>query len=102
MYQQSTDMITRAFLFLLAMLTGFSTAQAADSLRPAPSAIGSAAISSATVAASVSVFVRRADIQVRHPQASKFNATLIDAHYSRFADQIAPTPRTYPSDRSRQ
>jgi hypothetical protein len=95
-------MITRAFLFLLAMLTGFSAAQAADTLRPAQSAIGSAAISSATIAASVSEFERRADVQVSHPQASSVFATLIEVQYSPSADQIAPSPRTYRSDRSRQ
>lgn len=95
-------MITRAFLFLLAILTGFSTAQAADSLRPAQSAIGSAAISSATIAASASVFERRADVQVSYPQAFSIIATLIDVQYFPSGDQIAPSPRTYRSDRSRQ
>jgi hypothetical protein len=95
-------MITRAFLFLLAMLTGFSTAHAANSLRPAQSAIGSAAISSATIAASVSVFVKRADIQVRHPQVFNVIVTLIDVQYLCFAGQIAPSPCTARSDRSRQ
>ncbi len=95
-------MITRAFLFLLAMLTGFSAAQAAETLRPAQSAIGSAAISSATIAASVSVFERRAVVQVSHPQAFSLVATLIDVQSAPSVDQIAPSPRTYRSDRSRQ
>ncbi len=95
-------MITRAFLFLLAMLTGFSTAQAADTLRPAQLAVGSAAISSATIAVSVSVFERRADLQISYPQAFGQFAALIDVQYLPSGDQTAPTPGTYPSDRSRQ
>ncbi len=35
-------MITRSFLFLLAMITGFSAAQAADSVRQTPEMVGSA------------------------------------------------------------
>jgi hypothetical protein len=48
-------MITRSFLFLLAMLTGFSAAQAADNARPLPSAMGTAA--SAAPAQSLEVAV---------------------------------------------
>jgi hypothetical protein len=35
-------MITRSFLFLLAMITGFSAAHAADSVRQTPEMVGSA------------------------------------------------------------
>ena len=56
----------RLLIYLLAMMTGFSAAQAARPVSPTPATLGSAAVQGAVVAASVAV--------VRHEATSATNS----------------------------
>ena len=56
----------RLLIYLLAMMTGFSAAQAARPISATPATLGSAAVQDAVVAASVSV--------VRHKATSAINS----------------------------
>jgi hypothetical protein len=95
-------MITRTFLFLLAMVTGFSAANAAEGARAVPSEIGA----SATVALLTSVIDDTAGIS--HTAACVFcekpailAAVTQPAIYAAL-DFAAPTSCTYRGDRTRE
>ena len=93
-------MITRFFLFILALVSGVSAAQAAQSVRPAQSAVGSsAAFTSAEVLGSRAHVVSTTRPAYLEPVSRA--ACLI----SQMAPQhivIAAFPRTYCGDRTRQ
>ena len=95
-------MIIRVFLFLLAMLTGVSAAQAAGNLHRSPSVIGSTAVSSARLAAPAVTLTRTCSLSVKR-------LTTADQTLAAAKVQIVPAqqlaviaPTTFRSDRTRQ
>jgi hypothetical protein len=94
-------MLTRAFLILLAMMTGLTAAQAAEAMRPAQNALSVSTPKDAQACAEVAL-------------ASKQRHRLHIASFTQSEDYIiqstdtsvrdntrAPTPRTFISDRAR-
>jgi hypothetical protein len=94
-------MLTRAFLILLAMMTGLSAAQAAEAVRPPQNALSVSTPKNAQACAEVAL-------------ASKQRHRLHIATFTRSAeyiiqvadtrvveDTLAPTQRTFISDRAR-
>jgi hypothetical protein len=102
MYAHNRTMITRTFLFLLAMVTGFSTANAAQTQRVAPSEIGVAA-SVVLVHAIAAQSAERAASTASYSQTQPFKLPAM-AKFLAFAvqEQTATITRTYRSDRSRE
>jgi hypothetical protein len=95
-------MITRFFLFMLAMISGVSAAQAVDGARPAQSAVGSNAARAVTgvkvaVVFEQSVYVARPLFVEPVTFTGSEKAEILSQHI-----EAAPFPRTYRGDRSRQ
>jgi hypothetical protein len=94
-------MFTRSFLFLLAMVTGFSAAQAGDSLRHTPAAVGAAA---SVVQSAVVLWSNEAKPTKAH--SAILTAVLFDradyVAYPYTAPQIIVAPRVHIGDRNRQ
>jgi hypothetical protein len=101
MYKFNRQMITRIFLFVLAIVTGVSAAQAAPPVRAAQSevwtsvSVGGSAINTAAIA--------------RTAEASRYVFALAPSYASSVFQQVLilqnqalPFPRTFNSDRSRQ
>jgi hypothetical protein len=95
-------MITRFFLFVLAMISGVSAAQAADGARPAQSAVGSSA-ALAVAGTKVAAAFERAVYSVRPVFVAPASFTGSE-ETPILSQQIeaAIFPRTYPGDRTRQ
>ena len=95
-------MIIRVFLFLLAMLTGVSAAQAAGDLHRSPSVIGSTAVISARLAAPAVALTRTYSLSLACIPTA--NQTLAAAKVQIVpAQQLAViAPTTFRSDRTRQ
>jgi hypothetical protein len=95
-------MITRFFLFVLAMISGVSAAQAADGARPAQSAVGSSA-ALAVAGTKVAAAFERAVHSVRPVFVAPASFTgseetpILSQHI-----EAAIFPRTYSGDRTRQ
>ncbi len=95
-------MITRTFLFLLAMVTGFSAANAEQTARPALAEIGA----SASVSSTYSNAVEQCDrllaatcVLLQHPAklaVTAYSSVLI------LSNQALPAPRTHRADRARE
>ena len=93
-------MLTRTFLFLLAMMSGLSAAQAAERVRPVQSEIG-AGTSSAIDAASALVEDSAGAIDCFAPVHAYAHAVLQDV--KRPVSYAAPvTARVFIGDRNRQ
>ena len=94
-------MLTRSFLFLLAILTGVA-APAANAAQPQQAAIGSAAelVSSRLVALSARQDISRYSYAQIHDECG-FTARLNSVAYFE-AHQVFVTPRTYRGDRTRE
>lgn len=95
-------MITRTLLFLLAMVTGFSAANAAESTRAVPSEIGA----SATVALLANIVDESSELS--HASASEFCEKPVilalvarPAVYAVFGLTVV-APCTYRGDRTRE
>jgi hypothetical protein len=94
-------MIIRAFLFLLAMLTGVTAANAAGNVHLSPSSIGATALSnSAQVGPSISVGKVDRNL-LRHFPAQPRTLVFVKRDYFP-KEQFAPAPRTLRSDRARE
>ncbi len=92
-------MLTRSFLFLLAMMTGLSAAQAADTVRHAPAAVGASAVQAVDLLRSSQVKPAKAHIAILT------NAALDPIPSLRApvaADFSIPAPRIFIGDRNRQ
>jgi hypothetical protein len=102
MYSNNRTMITRFFLFMLAMISGVSAAQAADGARPAQSAVGSSA-ALAVVGTKTAAALERAVYAVR-PLFVEPVAFTGSEKAEILSQQIeaAPFPRIHPGDRTRQ
>jgi hypothetical protein len=95
-------MLTRAFLLLLAMMTGLSAAQAAENVRPVHGAPGLSAamaqirVVTAEKAAQRSVCAFSSISQIHH-----FDATA-SKHFWVVPNDAPIAPRTYRADRARE
>lgn len=94
-------MLTRAFLILLAMMTGLTAAQAAEAMRPAQNALSVSTPKDAQACVEVAL----ASKQRYRLHITSF--TRSEEHVVQIADTkvkedaCAPMPRTYISDRAR-
>ncbi|WP_381422320.1 hypothetical protein [Sphingorhabdus arenilitoris] len=94
-------MMTRTFLFLLAIMSGLTTAQAAERVRPVQSALGSGAVAAEVLvdalteekhkAASVALHLPQSRISDHDQHTAKLNAAAVPA-----------SPTVYIGDRNRQ
>jgi hypothetical protein len=94
-------MFTRSFLFLLAIVTGFSAANAGDGLRHTPAAIGASA---SAVQSVVAVWGNEAVPAKAHSailMAVPFDAAGVILPL-RYGEQIVDAARVYIGDRNRQ
>lgn len=94
-------MLTRAFLILLAMMTGLTAAQAAEAMRPAPNALSVSTSKHAQACAEVALASKR-----RHrlhiaslTQSTNYVIQAADTIVTKNA--LAPMQRTFISDRAR-
>jgi hypothetical protein len=94
-------MLTRAFLILLAMMTGLTAAQAAEAMRPAQNALSVSASKNAQACAEVALASKQ-----RHrlhipsfARSEDYALQIIDTSVR--DDTRAPMPRTFISDRAR-
>ncbi len=95
-------MITRFFLFMLAMVSGVAAAQAADGARPAQSAVGSSAafpVADVRVAAAFECAVYI--VRPLFIEPVSFTGSARAEFLSQYIEAV-PFPRTYPGDRTRQ
>jgi len=94
-------MLTRAFLILLAMMTGLTAAQAAEVMRPAQNALSVSTSNDVQACAEVALASKQ-----RH-RLHIASLTLSTAYVIQLADTrvredaLAPMPRTFISDRAR-
>jgi hypothetical protein len=94
-------MLTRAFLILLAMMTGLTAAQAAEAMRPAQNALSVSASHNAKanveiVLASKQQHRLKAQLNMRSVQSTVQIADVVIQE-----DVPDPMPRTFISDRAR-
>jgi hypothetical protein len=94
-------MLTRAFLILLAMMTGLTAAQAAEAVRPAQNALSVSSSNNVKACAEVALAAKQ-----RHRlQTASFTRSV--EHIIQVADTrvkedtLAPMQRTFISDRAR-
>jgi hypothetical protein len=94
-------MLTRAFLILLAMMTGLNAAQAAEATRPAQNALSVSASHSAKANVEIVLASKQ---QHRLQAASNIRSvpSIIQAADTAIQkDVLDPMPRTFVSDRAR-
>jgi hypothetical protein len=102
MYSNNRIMITRFFLFMLAVVSGVSAAHAADGARPLQSAVGSSA-ALIVAGTKVAAAFERAVYSVRPVFVAPASFTgseetpILSQHI-----EAAPFPRIHPGDRTRQ
>jgi hypothetical protein len=94
-------MITRFFLFMLAMISGVSAAQAVDGMRPAQSAVGSSAARAVSGVKVALAFEQSADaVRPLFVEPVAFTGSekteILSQHI-----EAAPFPRTHRGDRAR-
>ncbi len=94
-------MLTRAFLILLAMMTGLTAAQAAEAMRPAQNALSVSTSSNVQACAEVALASKQ-----RHrlhiaslARSTEYVIQLADTRVRE--DALAPMQRTFISDRAR-
>jgi pterin-4a-carbinolamine dehydratase len=95
-------MITRAFLLLLAMMTGLSAAQAAEAARPVQEASGVSSLIAGQVSPDL---VRATKTQISSHIASFSTAFSFVASIDDSVERLAHLPavsKTYRSDRARE
>ena len=94
-------MLTRAFLILLAMMTGLTAAQAAEATRPAQSALTLTAPCNVQVSAEIALASKqRQRLQVAlFAQPARKNVQRVAIKTNR--SEAPPSQRTYISDRAR-
>ncbi len=95
-------MIIRVFLFLLAMLTGVSAAQAAGNLQLTPSVIGSTTQSAAKSGAPSATSESLSTASAVHWSTVKYYVALSKKSYFPAPQSIVVTPTTQRSDRARE
>jgi hypothetical protein len=100
-YMWWTNMLTRAFLILLAMMTGLNAAQAAEATRPAQNPLSVSASHNAKANVEIVLATKQ---QNRLKAASNMRLVQSIAHVADIKTQqdvLEPMPRTFISDRAR-
>ncbi len=95
-------MITRTFLFLLAIVTGFSASNAADLSRPVLPQVGMSASVAEKYSAALETCGKAIAAASIMAQPLATIATTAHNNIAGTPDQIVPAPRTYRTDRARE
>jgi hypothetical protein len=94
-------MLTRAFLILLAMMTGLTAAQAAEAMRPAQNALSVSSSKDTQACAEVALAAKQRRCLHIISFARSEDYIIQVADVSVREDTLAPMPRTFISDRAR-
>jgi uncharacterized membrane protein len=93
-------MLTRAFLILLAMMTGLNAAQAAEVVHPAQNALSVSASRDAKANVEIVLASKQHRLKAQSNMRSTHSIAQV-ADVPKQKDMLEPMPRTFISDRAR-